>query len=675
MTKLDLGVNKETEEKFLFPAKVLKKHLVALGGSGSGKTVFCKGLIEEALMQGLPSLLIDPQGDLASLALPDNEKFKAKVVVYTPTSSRGIPICLNPLKLPPREIEYEDLVSILHPLSESLVKLLGYSIKQDTGKSASTLLYLIFMDSWKKQKAIDTFDNLAKIVQNPPAIVKKQAADFIRSDKDLKLLAKKIKYLTIGSKDLLFQFGVPVNIDMMFKEPQINVIYLNTLESQDDKHFFLFSLATELYNWMLSNPSPDLQALFMIDEIAEYIPAGARKPITKNILKIIFKQARKYGVGCIISTQNPGDIDYKAFAQFGTWSIGRLTTKQDTAKVKNALGAVAGPRIAQVTSELPKLKPGEFLIFCPDVFDDIVSIKTRWLYTKHVTLTEKAVKKIMDPIRPDFEKYMVKKKLKFEEDLEDDEPLEEATRLEGEAKVCTIIKPEIDEDKVMKLVTKRKKKQFLFFGKHVEDISSFKMKLFPVYLATVQVSGMGLLRNKTNEYNLIFDASSGKLLKYRGHDLKTFTGYDKVLSLKQNEIIVLKKLMSEGETTAEELALKLKFTASTVKSNLKKMMQKQIVGAEKIEKRQYWKSLVRLPYNHPEKLHSRDLDIAEVELTAEPEKEKIKPKMIASFIENFFQNTEIMQMARIYYPVYEVKLRSDDKTRVIYVSALSGQEL
>jgi hypothetical protein len=674
MAKFELGVKRSTKEKFTLLDKTLKKHLIALGSSGSGKTVFCKALIEEAFLSGIPSILIDPQGDLASLGISATEKFKPKVVVYTPTSSKGIPICLNPLKLPPRKVEYEDLVSILHPLADSLVKLLGYNLKHDTGKAASTLLFLIFMDSWKKGKKIETFDRLAEVVENPPAIVKNQIKDFIKNDKELKVLSKKIKFLTIGARDLLFQFGVPVNIDLMLKKNQINVIYLNTLESQDDKHFFLFSLATELYNWMLSNPSPNLQALFMIDEIAEYIPAGSRKPITKDILRIIFKQARKYGIGCVISTQNPGDIDYKAFAQFGTWTIGRLTTKQDTEKVKNALKSIAGSKITKVISELPKLKPGEFLVFCPDELKDIEAIKVRWLYTKHATLTEKAVKQLMDPVRGEFSEFIVKKKKLDLDEIDEKIEMEESVQLEGVKKLFTLVKPCVEEDEIMDFVAKKKKKQFFFFGKHTETLSSLRMVLHPVYLTTVQVSKKGLLGSKTEEFTLVFDAEKGRLLKFMNKDLRSRPNYDKLINLKPLPLTVFKALMRERHITAEELAMKLKFTASSVKSNLKKLMECKIAGASKEDRRAFWKPLIRVNTN-VDALHSPDMEIVEAELTGEIEKEKIKPKVFGNFVENFFENAKVMNMRRVYYPVYEVKLSNDSGTRVLFVSAVSGEEL
>jgi hypothetical protein len=130
--------------------------------------------------------------------------------------------------------------------------------------------------------------------------------------------------------------------------------------------------------------------------------------MTKDVLKLIFKQARKYGVGCIIATQNPGDIDYKAFAQFGTWALGRLTLQQDIKKVDQALKSLSGSHSVKTT--LPQLHTGEFVLFAPDVSSSLINLKTRWLYTQHKTLDEDDIEEIMNDQRKDFEEFHVKEK-------------------------------------------------------------------------------------------------------------------------------------------------------------------------------------------------------------------------------------------------------------------------
>ncbi len=606
MIKINIKLGKIWEKEFSLPDAVLKKHLLALGGSGSGKTVLCKGLIEEAAINNIPSILIDPQGDLASLAIIGEEKEefnktsfskfkKRKVVIFTPASSKGVPLCLSPLKLPPGNIEFEDLVGITHALAESITKLIGFSLRTDKGKAAAALLYEIFLDSWKKKKEIGSFSKLASKVRNPGPL-KRKVKDFISNEKDYELIAKKIKFLTIGAKDLLFQFGMPIDINLMLKKGQVNIIYLNCLDSVDDKHFFLFSIANELYNWMLKNPSKDLQALFMVDEIAEFIPAGARKPVTKEILKLIFKQARKYGIGCVVSTQNPGDIDYKAFAQFGTWLIGRITTKQDKKKIEDALKSLDG---GEVIKSLPKLKPGEFIVFAPDVFDDIPLINTRWLYTEHKTLSESAVKKVVDDLglREEFSRYYVKRK---EKEIEVEEVELEVERKKGKYKRHFGLN--YSEEYVRDFADGKKSKKFVFFGSDNEKVSSLKLLYYPFYLFDVRVKKKGLFGMKVKEYNLLIDGMKGNVLKVRGDTIDILGKYSELENLKKLHCNVPE--LDDGEIKGMKPKL----------SNMKKSVEKKF-------------------------------------------------------------NAEVANSEIVYYPLYEVKLKSKKETRVVFVSGVNGKEI
>jgi hypothetical protein len=175
----------------------------------------------------------------------------------------------------------------------------------------------------------------------------------------------------------------------------VSVIYLNSLPSQEDKEFFLSVLTQELYRWMLTHPSKELQALFYIDEIAPFLPP-VRKPACKDALKLLFKQARKYGLGCLIATQNPGDVDYNSLSQFSTWNLGRLLTKQDVKKVEGVIKSLDPVGAETVVRDLPALEAGEFRLLSPDQFDAPVAYKTRWLVSAHTTLDEEAISALTD---------------------------------------------------------------------------------------------------------------------------------------------------------------------------------------------------------------------------------------------------------------------------------------
>jgi hypothetical protein len=414
-------IGKTKGKNLEYPLKNLKKHFIALGSSGSGKTVLTKILIEECAMNKIPSIVVDVQGDLASLAIMGDQKeiekhdlslesynwFKenVNVTIYTPISTKGIPLCINPLKLTQTKLPEEEIIPIMHAIATSISKLLGYNTSNDKGKSAEAVLYTLLKNSYDTKSPIDSFDNLANLIQNLDSNLMGEVTQYM-NETEITNLVKKVKFMTVGEKKLIFQLGVPLDVEFLLKDSDINVIYLNTLPNQEEKEFFITNLTTELYQWMLSNPSDKIQCAYVIDEIAPYLPATSEKPMTKTILKLLFKQARKYGVACMIATQNPGDIDYKAFAQFGSWAIGRLSVKQDIKKIENTLKTLADA--GDLVSTLPKLQPGEFLLFAPDMSEKLIHLNARWLYTKHQTLNEQTIKELMKDKQQKYKKYFVK---------------------------------------------------------------------------------------------------------------------------------------------------------------------------------------------------------------------------------------------------------------------------
>jgi hypothetical protein len=222
-------------------------------------------------------------------------------------------------------------------------------------------------------------------------------------ERRLEQACRRLARLDVGAKRLLFHDGVPLTMDLLLGRDEsalegktrISVIYLNTLSSQEDKEFFVATLARKLYFWMLSNPSNVPQLLFYIDEVAPFIPP-VRNPACKRTLAMLFKQARKYGVCCLMATQNPADVDYKAMAQFGTWALGRMTTAQDLKKVRPTIKSLQPDQVDLLMEHLPAQQPGQLLLLSPDLARRAVPIRTRRLYTRHETMDEQAVEELAD---------------------------------------------------------------------------------------------------------------------------------------------------------------------------------------------------------------------------------------------------------------------------------------
>jgi hypothetical protein len=216
-------------------------------------------------------------------------------------------------------------------------------------------------------------------------------------------LARRLAAFSSGVNQLLFSNGVAIDIDA-FAEPTIpgkiplNIIYLNTIQDEAQKQYFVQELSRELYDWMLTQQPAEgeLKLLFFMDEVAPYLPPHPRNPPAKDLIKLIFKQARKYGVACVLATQNVSDVDYKILAQANTTFIGRFTQPQDVEKVRHLLKESGGDQ--DLVAQLPTLGPGQFQMVAPDVDPAPVPIQCRWLYTDHGSpLNEDQVEDLISP--------------------------------------------------------------------------------------------------------------------------------------------------------------------------------------------------------------------------------------------------------------------------------------
>ena len=413
--------------------KSMQRHFACFGSSGSGKTVASKVLVEEFGRNNIPVIAFDPQGDIASLAANaeydslveygiEREMYNSftdqtEVLIWTPGSSKGLPLCINPLQFDGIEkLSSEDQLRFLSATAKNIASLLGYDLDRDDGKSVDSVLTEIFSHCIRSKVRLQKFENLISILKDIPEDVH-ETVELICTPKLIKDLQRKVSLLTTGSRRLIFETGTPANIDTLLGmdsdngKTRISVIYLNTLSTQEEKEFFVSSITQLMYQWMLLNPlkggQEGLQCLYYLDEIAPYIPP-VKKPACKESLMLLFKQARKYGIGCLIATQNPGDIDYKAIAQFSTTNLGSLTQKQDLRKIQPRLESSIMQDSDKVISKLPGLEPGHFMLISPDYNNEVKEITTRRLLTKHITLSEESLDDYIDPdIRIEMEKSVI----------------------------------------------------------------------------------------------------------------------------------------------------------------------------------------------------------------------------------------------------------------------------
>lgn len=412
-----------TGDRFEIDAGLLVKHAGIFGSTGSGKTVLGKILIEEMALQGVPSIVIDPQGDLASLIIPnDDDVLKEKGVdlnrkedffactevrVFTPSSNKGIPISLNPVIFPPFNLDEVEVVRILDNVANTLVDLLVKLVKYPPAKvvQSKSVIYTILLENWNRKKLVTDLTNLADLIHDDDDFYQK----FMNKAEKDKLVIS-MNNLLIGATGLLFSGQAKLDIGSLLEQRDgktpVNIFFLKSLLNEGEKHLFISILIQALYSWMIQQgSSPAVRCFFYMDEMAPFMPAGMSAPPGKAMLLLLLRQARKYGVSCALASQSPKDIDYHGLDQINSFFFGRILSDQSQKVLKNLLDAKMNPdRVDVILGKITILTTGQFIAFVPDIKEEPTpQFKTRYLFSRHSTLTEADLKRILHPEMPEDE--------------------------------------------------------------------------------------------------------------------------------------------------------------------------------------------------------------------------------------------------------------------------------
>lgn len=375
----------------------LTTHAVILGMTGSGKTGLGVGLIEEALLDGLPVIVIDPKGDIANLALtfPDaraedfaswvskDEAFekgidvqalaeqtaqrwqqgwaewnitpervrelkeRSAITIYTPGSTAGVPVdILQAVEAPGLDWEghEEELRTRISGVVSALLAMVG--VEADPVQSREhILLSHLFERAWRSGEPFDV-PALIRAIQYPPL---QQVGVFeieaFFPQKDRFGLAASLNNLIAAPGFETWRSGQPLDIDALLRtddgRPRASIFYLAHLDD-DQRMFFVTMLLGQIMAWLRrQSGTSTLRAILYFDEIFGYCPPHPKNPPTKALLLGLIKQARAMGLGITLATQNPVDLDYKGLANIGTWFIGRMRTERDKARVLDGLESVA----------------------------------------------------------------------------------------------------------------------------------------------------------------------------------------------------------------------------------------------------------------------------------------------------------------------------------------------
>jgi hypothetical protein len=456
----DLATRQPRPGLLLYDAKDLVTHAVCIGMTGSGKTGLCLALIEEALLDGIPALLIDPKGDLPDLCLtfpdlrPENfapsvnaddarrkgltvEAYAAAqaelwrkglaqwgqdggrirrlretadVAVYTPGSTAGLPVSIVKSFAAPAAAVRDDVELFRERVTTTATSLLGLlGIEADPLRSREHILLAKLLETaWQGGHDLD-LGTLIRQIQGPPlATVGALDLETFYPSKDRFALAASLNNLLAAPGFDAWLAGEALDIGAMLHTPEGKpraAIFSIAHLSDAERMFFVSLLLNETLGWVRAQSgTTSLRALVYMDEVFGYFPPVANPP-SKLPLLTLLKQARAFGVGVVLATQNPVDLDYKGLANTGTWFIGRLQTERDRARVLDGLeGAAAGSgqRFDRRAMEEVLGGLGNRVFLLNNVHEDAPEIfETRWaLSYLPGPLTRAQIKQLMVGRRP-----------------------------------------------------------------------------------------------------------------------------------------------------------------------------------------------------------------------------------------------------------------------------------
>jgi hypothetical protein len=441
----------------MYDARDLTTHAVAVGMTGSGKTGLCLSLLEEAAIDGIPAIAIDPKGDLGNLLLtfpdlapadfrpwideskaaregvtPDelaqSEAAKWKkglagwgqdgeriarlreavdLAVYTPGASHGIPLAvLRSLAAPPAGLEAdpdgrrERVASTV----SALLALAGEEVDPLQSREHILLSHIVER-AWDEGRDLD-LEAVIRGVQSPGFDrVGVLDLDSFYPEKDRFSLAMKLNNLLAAPGFEAWLEGEPLDIRGLLYTPEgkPRISILSIAHLADSERMFLVTLVlNELLAWIRTRPgTSSLRAILYMDEVFGYLPP-TRMPPSKPPLLTLLKQARAYGLGVVLATQNPVDLDYKALSNAGTWFLGRLQTERDKKRVMDGLdGAAAFAETGLDRREMDRILGGlesrTFLL--NNVHEDgPVLFRTRWAMSYlRGPMARPEIRRLMEP--------------------------------------------------------------------------------------------------------------------------------------------------------------------------------------------------------------------------------------------------------------------------------------
>ncbi|HLU11185.1 MAG TPA: DUF87 domain-containing protein [Oceanobacillus sp.] len=436
--RYDPGTHKLTDDVVYYDSRDLTTHAVVVGMTGSGKTGLCINLLEEAVLDNIPAIVVDPKGDITNLLLTfpdlrpedfhpwvniddarragmDVGQYAADVAyrwreglaswsidpirmrwlkqatqysIYTPGSDTGLPVNILASLRAPRNGwagNEEENRERINGIVTALLALAGRDAQPVQDKE-HVLVANIFEYAWTR--GIDlTLEDIIRQVQNPPFNrLGVFPVDEYISEKNRQKLALELNSIVAAPSFQSWLSGDPMDIQNLLYQPdgrpRVSIFYIAHL-SDAERLFIITLLLENMLGWMRTlSGTTSLRALLYIDEMFGYFPPYPRNPPTKEPILRLLKQARAFGIGLILATQNPGDLDYKGLSNAGTWFIGRLQSENDKQKVMTGLESMVSVNsqmdLRQIGRLISELEPRVFLMHNVHDQGGPVMLHTRW---------------------------------------------------------------------------------------------------------------------------------------------------------------------------------------------------------------------------------------------------------------------------------------------------------
>ena len=448
------------DEVVYYDSRDLTTHAVVVGMTGSGKTGLCITLLEEAVMDNIPSIVIDPKGDITNLLLafpelrPEEfepwvnvddarragleieeytqdvaqqwrdglaswgitpsrvQQFKqsARFTIYTPGSDAGLPVSILDVMQAPRD-GFENNEELhrerINGIVKALLALIGKNVDPVKDKE-HVLIANIFEHAWRQGYDL-TLEDIILQVQKPP--FNKLGVFDINTffdEKDRFELSMELNNIIASPSFQSWIQGEPLDIQSLLYtpegKPRVSIFYIAHL-SDAERMFIVTLLLENMRSWMRTlGGTTSLRAILYFDEVFGFFPPHPYNPPSKQPMLRMLKQARAFGLGLVIATQNPGDIDYKGLANAGTWFIGKLQTENDKKKVLNGLEDVETVEgeldIRDVDDLLSNIGPRVFVMHNVHDNSGAIPMHTRWAMSYlRGPLTRQQIRQLMSPQR------------------------------------------------------------------------------------------------------------------------------------------------------------------------------------------------------------------------------------------------------------------------------------